>query len=425
MEPLTSEESVTVTESSDPYIVKTETFVDFDTCQNQQIENERRIQVGTEDKVKTEQDQSESCQLMTNETLHHNQLTEPYQLMKNLHPDQLQSESCELKTNENQRTHQCELVNYDNLKTAELKPECCEFTNNENFYPDDHLETEPHELMNNGSFHPDDNLETEPHELMNNGNFNPDDHLETEPHELMNNGNFDRVQLKTETCESVNNDEFNIDHLKTEPCKYIDNSIKIETDFSEFSNVENVHESAFDPGEQWSGWNDEESKNVIPNFQRSNFLRGESVKMDFEETEQILEYQFMQSSSVGSYAVPRYKADLVQNENNSVEFENVPKHMPDQGTILSPAMKFEVNDTMYVLDGGVVKMEGEEILDVRRTENVSTIRKPHECVFEWKYHTRGFPGHEKTTSVIFPRKKHTSAVFCLSHDTNESILRHF
>jgi hypothetical protein len=32
---------------------------------------------------------------------------------------------------------------------------------------------------------------------------------------------------------------------------------------------------------------------------------------------------------------------------------------------------------------------------------------------------------KKTTSVIFPLKKHTSAILCLSHATNKSILRHF
>jgi hypothetical protein len=33
-----------------------------------------------------------------------------------------------------------------------------------------------------------------------------------------------------------------------------------------------------------------------------------------------------------------------------------------------------------------------------------------------------FSSSKKTTRVIFPLKKHTSAIFCLSHDTNESIL---
>jgi hypothetical protein len=83
--------------------------------------------------------------------------------------------------------------------------------------------------------------------------------------------------------------------------------------------------------------------------------------------------------------------------------------------------------------------------------------------FEWKYHTSGFLGWEthetarrvgfpgqdnhecdistqrthecgavewvsqakETTSVIFSLKEHMSAVFCLSHATDKSILRHF
>ena len=57
--------------------------------------------------------------------------------------------------------------------------------------------------------------------------------------------------------------------------------------------------------------------------------------------------------------------------------------------------------------------------------------------FEWKYHTSGFLGREthetggfakvewvsqakKSTSVMFPLKKHTSAVFYLSHATLRS-----
>jgi hypothetical protein len=106
MELLTSEESATVfkMESCDPYIVKTETFVEFDTCQNQQIENELHDQVNTnmtKDKIKTEpvECQTEPCELMNNETLHHNQLkTESCELVNNetLHHNQLKTESCEL-----------------------------------------------------------------------------------------------------------------------------------------------------------------------------------------------------------------------------------------------------------------------------------------------------------------------------------------
>jgi hypothetical protein len=290
---------------------------------------------------------------VNNETLHHNQLqTESCELVND--HNQLKTESCELVNNENRQTVEletnetqpCELVNYDNLKTPEMKAEYCEFTDNEIVDPD---------------------------------------HLKVEPCEMMNNENCDPVQQqKTEPSVSVNNENVHFDDFKkTEPCEFIDNdlhSTKVETDFNQFSNIELEagHEQAFYPGDQWSGWNEEAYiRHLVPNFQGSNFRRGESVKMDLGETEQVLEYyQFMQYSSLGSSAVPRYKADFARCATNSND--SIPA---GRGTIRSPVVNFEVDDTLHHVHGGLVKMEegedSEEICDVVKTGNdVSTTRNP-------------------------------------------------
>jgi hypothetical protein len=106
--------------------------------------------------------------------------------------------------------------------------------------------------------------------------------------------------------------------------------------------------------------------------------------MDLDEE---TEYQFMPSSSVGSYAVPRYKADFAQSVTNSVNFEN--ESIPDQGTIPFPLLKIEVDDTLHVPEGGVVKMEhmeeGEEIFDVVKTENDASTTKNRQYQDFWDY----------------------------------------
>jgi hypothetical protein len=93
----------------------------------------------------------------------------------------------------------------------------------------------------------------------------------------------------------------------------------------------------------------------------------------------------------------------------------------------------------YIIERLVDRLTGNKLIPIfllYKKENRTSV------IFEWKYHTSGFLGREthetawfflagkrtrpqvkwvslakKTTSVIFPLKKHTSAVFCLSHGT--------